>query len=222
VEFGKEDIGSESSEAFGFFAFGNHGDAGEAAGGEACGIGIGSDRNVGFEAEIGGAASEIAGDVGGRPEERFESGEIKQSSVGRGVFDARRKRLRAVEQCGVRGSFSQGRTRAQGELGAGFNLNLRHARLNAELAGAVVDAENFLERRFAFEHSNRLRAQFRFGAQNGFDGKIGNEDAGVGHRTVVGRLSSDVGTSRLDGRGRPSLHWFEVERFVSGQPWARS
>jgi hypothetical protein len=143
---------------------------------------------MGFESEIGGAASEIAGDARGSSEERFESGEIEESGVGRGVFDARRKRLCAVEQGGVSGGFSQRRSRAQGELRAGFDLDFCHAGLDAELARTIVDTENFLEWGLAFEDSDGLRTQFRFGAENGFDGKIRNEDAGERHgKPVVGR-----------------------------------
>ena len=62
------------------------------------------------------------------------------------------------------------------------------AELDAELACTIVDAENFLEWGLAFEDSDGLRTQFRFGAENGFDGKIRNEDAGERHgKPVVGR-----------------------------------
>ena len=76
------------------------------------------------------------------------------------------------------GRFLQRRTRAQGEFCAQFGLGFGHAGGNAHAGGLFIDCNNFFQWRFAFEDDERVRLQFRFGAEGGRHGKIRNVDAG--------------------------------------------
>src|SRR5262249_37362323 len=116
-----------------------------------------------------------------RTEELVEAGEVEQNRVRGKIFHPRRKRLRAIEQCLVGGKFLKFRSIAKDDFRGAFDLKFGHLRRNAGGMRMIVDANYFLQRWFAFEHSYSLRAQFRFRAQDRLQGRVRNEDAGERH-----------------------------------------
>ena len=78
------------------------------------------------------------------------------------------------------------RARPQYHFGAGFDLQLGHARTHSRPPRVFIHRKNFLQRSFAFEHRQRLRPQLRLSAQQRLHGKSRNEDAGKRHgKTAV-------------------------------------
>jgi len=67
------------------------------------------------------------------------------------------------------------------QISAGFYLQFRHPHFHAGTTSLFISGENFLQWSFAFQYNYCLRAQLRFSAQQGFHGKIGNEDASKRH-----------------------------------------
>ena len=89
--FGKQHFQGKIAQLLGFFSLGNHDHAGKAMSGEHGRVRIGGHGNVGFEAEIGSAARQIARDFRQRTEKRFQAGKIQKHSVTTRIFHSRRE-----------------------------------------------------------------------------------------------------------------------------------
>ena len=132
---------------------------------------------------MGFALGQAARDLFGRAEQLLQPGEVERQGIDRGVFNARRNGQTQVQQRSVRRRFLRARAmpnRERRDLGC---LDPGHAEFDSGSAGLGVHRHDPAQRRRAFDNRDRQRAQIRFVAHHGFEGKVGNVNAGI-HRKL--------------------------------------
>ena len=100
-----QDFYRQSAQAFGLGASLDNRDSGKSAGGMQRGIRILSHRHLRLQANLAASVCQLPGDFLRAAKKMLQASEVNENCIRGGVLHCRRKRMRAIEQRGMRRRF---------------------------------------------------------------------------------------------------------------------
>ena len=166
------------AEMSGFFARGDHMNAGESAGCDNGGSDVLGDGDVREKAALFAARKKLLSNGASIAQQTFQAGDIRDYEIGSGIFNARRNRPAQIEKRGVRAFFEGRRTKTNCDADKLRDGGFGHAELDTGATRSFAHGDNMDEGRRALNESQGAAREIRFLPDDGLHEKIRNVNGG--------------------------------------------